>query len=228
MLNSVKKLTSQLNSAVLSNTGGIDATQTTDIVTADSKAVSAATRASSVSTSAATAITAVDTKAESASTRASSVSLSAATGTATADSKAVSAATGMLTQNLNKKNVYSASDSDTAASLSTTGDFAVGGVLYTKTASSAVFTLAGTTLTSSQACMFLLALDSAGSGQVTQGNIAATSGACSLPATPANQCPVGQLVVVAGASTFVPGTTTFSQCVSNTGSVVMTDLMRRA
>jgi hypothetical protein len=134
----------------------------------------------------------------------------------------------MLTQNLNKKNVGSVQNSDAALRISTAGDYAIDGVLYTKTASSAVFTLAGTTLTSSQACMFLLALDSAGSGQITQGNIAATSGECSLPATPASQCPVGQLIVVSGASTFVPGTTTFSECESATGSIVFSDLMRRS
>ncbi len=182
---SLKQRLSAIESSVTSNLGGTDSANT-------SEAVSASTRASS------------------------------------ADSKAVSVGTRGLTMNLNKKNVGSVQNSSADARLSTTGDFAINGVIYTKTASSAVFTLAGTTLTSSQACMFLLALDSAGSGQVTQGNIASTSAGCSLPATPANQCPVGQLTIASGASTFVPGTTTFSQNASATGSAVFADLMTRS
>ena len=215
-INAVKNLTSQLNSAVLSNVGGTDAVNT-------SEAVSASTRASSVAVNTAVA----DSKGESASTRASSVSLSAATGESAALSAGVSAATQRRAINLNKKNVGSVTDSDAGFRISTAGDFSVNDIIYTKAASSAVFTLAGTTLTSSQVCRYLLALDSAGSGIVVQGNIAATSAAASLPATSSGTCPVAEVILVAGASQHVPGTTTFSQTVSAGGSVVVNDLSGR-
>lgn len=191
-INAVKNLTSQLNSAVLSNVGGTDVANTSE--------------------------------AESASTRASSVSLSAATALTTANSKITSNLTAELTRNLSFRNIGSVTDSDAGFRISTAGDYAVAGIMYTKAASSAVFALAGTTLTSSQVVKYLLTLDAAGSGVATQGNIAATSAACSLPATPAGGCPVGQVIVVAGASNCVPGTTTFSQTVSAGGSVVVTEL----
>lgn len=222
-INAVKNLTSQLNSAVLSNTGGVDATQTTDITTADSKALSASTRASSVAVNTAVA----DSKGESSSTRASSVSTSAATAASAALSAGASAATQRQAINLNKKNVGSVTDSDTGFRLSTAGDFSIGDTIYTKAASSAVFVMSGTTLTSSQACRFLLALDASGNGVVSQGNLAATSAAASLPTTSTATCPVAEVIVVAGASQHVPGTTTFSQTISAGGSVVVRDLSGR-
>ena len=177
-INAVKNLTSQLNSAVSSNVGGTDSVNT-------SEAVSASTRASSV-------------------------------------------ALDLLTQNLSKKDIGSVTASDVGFRISTAGDYAIAGVAYNKVASSAAITLAGTTLTSSQACMYLLTINAAGSATATQGNIASTSAGCSLPATPAGGCPIGQVTVVSGASNCVPGTTTFSLTVSAGGSVVVADLIRRA
>lgn len=142
-------------------------------------------------------------------------------------STGASTATQIQAQNFNKKNIGSVTASDTGLRISTAGDFSIGYTMYTKAASSAVFTLAGTTLTSSQVCKFLLALDASGNGVVTQGNIATTSAACSLPATSANTCPVGAVTYVAGASQAVPGTTTFSLTVSAGGSVVVTDIAGR-
>jgi hypothetical protein len=124
--------------------------------------------------------------------------------------------------------------------MSTTGDYAVDGVIYTKTASSSVFVLEDTTIAAYGACNFVLTLDAAGSGVGRATNVltsAQVSTAGATPATvlaaaanewpevPVTECVVGVYTVMAGDSAHVAGSNTFSEATSDGASHLFTNLL---
>lgn len=219
---------SAASSAVAANAIAVSAASSG--VVADSKAESATLLAVSAASSGVVA----DSKAESATLIAVSAQSSAASAQVTADSaassavvadsKAVSVGTTMQARNLGNKNVGSVQNSDADLRISTAGDYAIGNVIYTKAASSAVFALPASTLSSSQAIKLLATLNSAGTGVVTAGALA-DSAATVLPATPAGGCPVAIIDIACGTSSIVLGTTTFSEITSSGGSTVITQIV---
>lgn len=130
----------------------------------------------------------------------------------------------LLNMSLAKRDIGSVTASDTGLRISTAASYTINGRFYNKAASSAVFALSGTALTAGQRCKWLLSLDSNGNGTATQGTIAVTEANAVLPNRPENQCPVGQVEIVAAAP-YTPGTTTFSQVISSGGSVTVTEFM---
>jgi hypothetical protein len=92
--------------------------------------------------------------------------------------------------------------------------YTIDGVAAFKAATDDLWTLSGTSLTTHQACVFYLWLDTAGTATVTQSAIVTAStaasgyvaGAFGLPQA-ASKALVGAVLVKSGAATFVPGTT---------------------
>jgi len=91
------------------------------------------------------------------------------------------------------------SSAPAAVKIANTVPFCIDNVLYSKTTAE----IAHTDLTVQAADTtkyYLLSLDSGGDGTITQGT------ATSLPACPADECPIGYFKVVTVAVTFVPAT----------------------
>ena len=144
---------------------------------------------------------------------------------------------GAVTLNLANKNCGSAQNSLINPSMSTAGDFAIEGKIYTRAASSSVFALEDTTVPIGGGMTFVLCLNSAGSGigyasdvltseQVsTAGAIASVQASNILPDIPATMCPVGLYTVVAGSVSHVSGSSSFSLVDSAGGSHLFTQLM---
>lgn len=96
-------------------------------------------------------------------------------------------------------------------------DFAINGLLYHKADADDVFTLSGTALAASEACVFLMCLNSSGTASIVQGEIVDTQdvengvAVVSFPAVPADKCAVGAVLVeTSSTGAFTPGTTELS------------------
>jgi len=130
---------------------------------------------------------------------------------------------GLTNRNHNKKNVGSVTASDTGLRISTAGDFAIGGVMYNKAASSAVFALTGVNIEAGKTKRIALMLDTSGAGTVLAGDAVANGSTPGFGEIPATKCCIAD-VVIAAAAAFTGGTTTFSQVISAGGSVTIRDL----
>jgi hypothetical protein len=96
-------------------------------------------------------------------------------------------------------------------------EFAIDGLYYTKANADDVFTLSGTALAASQACIFLMCLNSSGTASIVQGDIVSSedvkNGQTTIPwpTTPVSKCAIGAVLVETDAThTFTPGTTALS------------------
>lgn len=89
-------------------------------------------------------------------------------------------------------------------------DYMIKGIMYTKAATDNLWTLAGTALTSAGGTTrFLLCLDSSGNASVIQASLTSDTYA-DLPVDSAGAptvCPIGEVKVVAASVAFTPGTT---------------------
>jgi hypothetical protein len=145
-----------------------------------------------------------------------------------------------VTTNLAGKAVGSAQNSLVDPAMSTAGEFAINGVIYTRAASSSMFVLQDTTIPAFGAVNFVLTLDTAGAGVGYPANVltsAQVSAAGATPATvlaaaanvwpdvPATVCPVGIYTVMAGAVSHVSGSSSFSLVTSATGSHLFTQIL---
>ena len=150
--------------------------------------------------------------------------------------------TGTCTMNLANKDVNAGQNSLVHPALSTAGEYAVNGVIYTATASSTVFTLESTSLAAGEAAGFVCCLNATGitegvgyaTNVLTSAEVSTLGGTCALvlasddliaPAIPATMCPVGIYVVVAGDSAHVAGSNTFSDATSDSGTHAYTQIL---
>ena len=154
-------------------------------------------------------------------------------------------AKGCTTINLANKNVYSAQNSLIHPSMSTTGDYAVNGIIATGTASSTMFALENKTVGAYGGVAYVCCLNAAGSGIGYATNVltseqmssasSVTAGAATAnliaskdltwPTIPATMCPVAIYGVVAGAVSHVSGSSSFSLVTSAGGSHAYTQLL---
>jgi hypothetical protein len=103
------------------------------------------------------------------------------------------------TQCLGTAGLVIGSSAATAVKIANTVPYKIANVLYSKTTAE----IAHTDLTVQAADTtkyYLLSLNAAGTGVITQGT------ATTLPAVPADNCPIGYIKVVTVAVTFTPGT----------------------
>jgi hypothetical protein len=150
--------------------------------------------------------------------------------------------TGACTMNLANKNIGSAQNSLIHPAISTAGDYAVNGVIYTVAASSTAFTLEETNIPIGGGAAFVCCLNATGltagvgyaSNVLTSAQVSEAGGTCALvlasddlvmPTIPATMCPLGIYVCVAGDSAHVAGSETFSACTSNSGTHAFTQIL---
>ena len=131
----------------------------------------------------------------------------------------------LLSMSLAKRDIGSVTASDVGLRTSTAASYTIGGKFYSKAASSAVWALSGDKIAASKHCKFGLLLNSFGDGAVTQGDIVDTAAAAEVGDIASTEACVGEILIQTGAAEFVPGTTTFSQCISAGGSVTVTEYM---
>lgn len=145
---------------------------------------------------------------------------------------------GVANINLGNKNVQSAQNSLIDPSMSTTGDFAVNGIVVTRTASSSIFVITpDTTIPIGAGAAFVCCLNAAGSGiayptnVLTSVQVSTAGGGCAnilasatlvMPDIPATMCPVGIYTVAAGSVSHVAGSSSFSLVDSAAGSHLFT------
>ena len=141
--------------------------------------------------------------------------------------------------NMGNKNCYSAQNSLVDPSMSTAGDYVVGGAVKTKAAASSLFALQDQSIPKGGGCNFVLCLNAAGSGIGFKTNVltsaqVSAAGAIASLLTDANvewpaidmdtYCPVGIYTVIAGSVSHVSGSSSFSLVDSAGGSHLFTQI----
>lgn len=115
---------------------------------------------------------------------------------------------GIFSMCMNKAGLAIGTSSKKAVKIANTVEFSVNGSALKKTTAEVAFTattmdIAASTSVAREAC-YLLSLDASGNATITMGDIASGAGNGVVPATPADQCPIGyvRIRVAAGSTPF--------------------------
>ena len=119
---------------------------------------------------------------------------------------------GLLNANLTKGGLTSSGAVATAKTTATI-NYRIGGKLYSMAASTNLTFAPTAAQTVPSYCLYLFSLNSSGKLTVTKGPESSASAGAALPAGPANQAPIGSVLVYASSTAFTMGTSTMGTAV---------------